>query len=257
MPTPSLPPPVERLAAELAELPGVRAVVLGGSRATGTHRDDSDWDLCLYYRSSQRALDPAEIRRLGYQGQVCELGEWGPIVHGGGWLRIEGTDVDVLFRDLDTIEAWRREAEHGRFEVLNQAGYVVGAPTYLPVGELAVCRPIVGELDQPHFPAALASAAPPIWHGQASVALMFADGYAGLADVVNCAGMLVRAVLCTAHARLAGAREWVLNEKRLVERAELHEAQRLLASPGTTRGELSATVAAVGQLLGTESLSKH
>jgi predicted nucleotidyltransferase len=45
----SLTAPVAELAADLAGLPGVVAVVLGGSRAAGTHRPDSDWDLGLYY----------------------------------------------------------------------------------------------------------------------------------------------------------------------------------------------------------------
>lgn len=34
----------------LAALPTVQAVALGGSRAQGTHRPDSDWDLAVYYR---------------------------------------------------------------------------------------------------------------------------------------------------------------------------------------------------------------
>ncbi|RVX41729.1 nucleotidyltransferase-like protein [Nonomuraea polychroma] len=38
------------VAARLAGVPGVAAVVLGGSRARGTHRPDSDIDLGLYYR---------------------------------------------------------------------------------------------------------------------------------------------------------------------------------------------------------------
>jgi predicted nucleotidyltransferase len=34
----------------LAELPGVEAVTLGGSRAEGTSRPDSDWDFSLYFQ---------------------------------------------------------------------------------------------------------------------------------------------------------------------------------------------------------------
>jgi hypothetical protein len=83
---------------------------------------------------------------------------------------------------------------------------------------------------------------------------MFAQGHALGGDAVCCAGMLAGAVLCVAHARLAARREWVLNEKRLVQRAGLDEAQVLLASPGATATELAATVAAVGGLLGAEPL---
>jgi predicted nucleotidyltransferase len=156
--------PVARLAGELAGLPGAVAVALGGSRATGAHRPDSDWDLGLYYRSS---FEPAELRRLGHEGQVSELGEWGPIVNGGAWLSVGGIPVDVLFRDLDTIERWIEQAEQGRFEILTQNGYLAGAPTYVPVGELALCKPIHGDLPRPEFSHALAEEATRRWTGRA------------------------------------------------------------------------------------------
>jgi predicted nucleotidyltransferase len=240
-----LPPPVAALAAELQAIPAALAVVLGGSRATGTHRPDSDWDLGLYYRGS---LDPDDLRRLGHPGHVSELGEWGPIMHGGAWLTIEGTPVDVLFRDLDTVEHWLDEARQGRFEVLSQNGYLVGAPTYVLVGELAIGRPIAGELPRPSYPDALADAASERWRGRAAVALMFAQLHARADDDVACTGMLAAAALCTAHARLAERREWVLNEKGLVRRAGLGEVEALLHADGDT-------VAAVSKALGIEPLT--
>ena len=251
---PSLPAPVAALAADLAGLPGAVAVVLGGSRAAGTHRPDSDWDLGLYYRASERAFDPQDVRSLGYQGHVSELGEWGPIVHGGAWLTIEGQPIDVLFRELDTIERWLGDARHGNFEVLAQNGSIVGAPTYLPVGELAVCRPITGNVPRPDFPERLAAAAPGRWEGRAGVSLLFARSHAGAEDVTCCSGMLAEAVLCVAHARLAQRREWVLGEKGLVHRAGLDQVQRLLACPGATRTELLATVGTVSEMLDTTAL---
>jgi predicted nucleotidyltransferase len=38
------------MAAALAGVPGVAAVTLGGSRARGEQRADSDWDIGVYYR---------------------------------------------------------------------------------------------------------------------------------------------------------------------------------------------------------------
>jgi len=194
-----------------------------------------------------RALGSAAPVAGGYRSrdQAARVGEWGPVVNGGGWLTVAGLPVDVLFRDLDTIKVWLREAEQGRFEVCVQSGYVVGAPTYLPVGELALCKPITGELPRPTFPSALAAAARSGWQGRASVSLLFAHGRARLADVVCCTGMLTDAILCTAHARLAWRREWVLNEKRLVEHVGLGVLQSALARPGGTIEELLATVAIV------------
>jgi predicted nucleotidyltransferase len=251
---PSLPAAVAGLGEELAGLPGVVAVVLGGSRASGTAGSGSDWDLGVYYRKSQRMIDPGDVRRLGYDGQVSEVGAWGPIVNGGAWLTIADLPVDVLFRDLDIVERWLEEGAQGRFEVLTQNGYVVGAPTYLPVGELALCMPISGAVPRPSFPEALAGAAPPRWRGRAEVSLMFAGNYARTGDAVGSVGMLVHAVLCTAHARLVQRREWVLNEKRLVERAELQGVQALLAHAGSTRTELGQTVSSVADALGVDAL---
>jgi hypothetical protein len=185
---------------------------------------------------------------------VSELGEWGPIVHGGAWLTVDGLAVDVLFRELDRVLGWVADAEGGRFAVLLQNGHVVGAPTYLPVGELAVCRPIAGEVPRPGFPAALAETAPPRWRGRASVALMFALAHARTGDGVPCAGMLAQAVLCEAHARLAARREWALNEKRLVARAGLADVEALLARPGAVSAELLRSAETVADALGLEAL---
>jgi predicted nucleotidyltransferase len=67
-----LPGPVVALAARLATLGGVKAVALGGSRATGAARSDSDWDVGVYYRGR---FDPGEVRALGHGGYVSAVGE--------------------------------------------------------------------------------------------------------------------------------------------------------------------------------------
>jgi len=153
------------------------------------------------------------------------------------------------------VERWLGEAREGRFEVLPQNGHLVGAPTYLPVGELAICRPLAGEVPRPGFPEPLARSAAPGWDGRARVALRFAQGHAAVGDAVCCAGMLVHATLCIAHARLAARREWVLNEKRLVQRAGLDHVQSILAAVGATPAELTASVAEVGTALQAEPLA--
>jgi predicted nucleotidyltransferase len=249
------PAPVATLVAELARLPGAVAVALLGSRATGTAGPDSDWDVGVYYRGSRRPLDPGDVRRLGHPGHVSELGEWGPVMDGGAWLTVAGAPVDVLFRDLDVAEARLREAEQGRFEVVAQSGCVVGAPTYASAGELATCRPLAGSVPRPGYPEALAATAPPRWRDRARLWLLFAGQHARGGDAVACAGMLAGAVLCAAHARLAERREWAPAEKRLVARAGLGAAAGpLLAAPGGTAAELTATTAAVAEVLGVEPL---
>ena len=67
---------MEHLAPRLAAIPGVEAVTLGGSRATGTARPHSDWDFGLYYRGT---LDPEDVRALGFDGEVFAPHEWGTV----------------------------------------------------------------------------------------------------------------------------------------------------------------------------------
>ena len=43
-----------RIATELAALPGIQAVTLAGSTASGAHRPENDRDFAIYYRDSLR-----------------------------------------------------------------------------------------------------------------------------------------------------------------------------------------------------------
>jgi hypothetical protein len=137
-------------------------LLVGGSRATGGARADSDWDLGVYCRSGQCFLDPDDVRALGYEGEVSGLGAWGPIVNGGAWLTIEGAQVDLLFRDLDLVEHWLSESHAGRFEVLGQHGCLVRAPTHILVGELALGQLLAGQLPRGEFSDALVASAPAV-----------------------------------------------------------------------------------------------
>ena len=99
---------MRHLAAELIQIPGVVAVTLGGSRATGTATPTSDWDFGLYYRDS---IDTEAVRALGWPGSVFEPGDWGRIVNGGAWLEVDGEKVDLIYRDLDEVTRWSADAE--------------------------------------------------------------------------------------------------------------------------------------------------
>ena len=213
---------VEFIANQLAAIPGVVAVSLGGSRATNTAVEDSDWDFGLYYRGR---LDPADVAALGWPGRVFAPGEWGRIVNGGAWLTIDGTGVDLIYRDLDDVLHWTAAAEEGQFEIQREVGYVAGMATYVLAGELALGRVLSGELPRPAFPAKLRDTAPAAWFRIAAGALHFAEVYADRGDNTACLANLCQAVLATAQGRLAAAGEWVLNEKRIVERAGLDSVQ--------------------------------
>jgi hypothetical protein len=234
---------IDELTPRLAAIPGVVAVTLGGSRATGTARPHSDWDFGLYYRDP---IDPADVRALGYPGEVFGPGEWGRVPNGGAWLQVGDERVDVIYRDLAQVEAWTADAQAGRFRVYREVGYVAGAPTYSYAAELACNRVLVGSLPRPDFPAALRETAPPVWRRIAAGALKFAESHARRDDAAACAGNLAVAALATAHARLCERGEWYLNEKDLLARADLHAVQPLLRELGA---DLVDTVARVRDVI--------
>jgi hypothetical protein len=234
---------MREIAGRLARIPGVEAVTLGGSRATGTASADSDWDFGLYYR---RPLDPADVTALGWPGQVFAPGDWGRIVNGGAWLEVDGVAVDLIYRDLAQVEHWTAEAEAGRFEIQREVGYAAGIPTYVLAGELAIGEVLSGELPRPAFPERLRETAPPTWYNLAAGALRTGGVHAGRGDPVAALANLTQAVLATAHGRLAAAGHWVLNEKRLVAKADLDPAANLLTDP---RQDLTALAPALADIL--------
>ncbi|MCI3244028.1 nucleotidyltransferase domain-containing protein [Streptomyces spinosisporus] len=226
----------------LAALPTVEAVALGGSRAQGTHRPDSDWDLAVYYRGP---FDPDHLRAVGWEGEVSEIGGWGGgVFNGGAWLTIDGRRVDVHYRDLDVVERELAEAEAGRFRVEPLLFHLAGIPSYLVVAELAVNRVLHGVAPRPaHYPPALRESAPPRWRGMAAATLSYArTNHAPAGRLTEVAGALALATTQTAHAVLAARGEWVTNEKKLIERAGLREIDRLLTHLDPEPHSLVATL---------------
>ncbi|WP_052863157.1 nucleotidyltransferase domain-containing protein [Streptomyces niger] len=216
------------VADRLAALPTVQAVTLGGSRAQGTHTPDSDWDFALYYRG---AFDPADLRAVGWEGEVSELGDWGGgVFNGGAWLTVDGRRADVHYRDLDVVEHELAEAREGRFHWEPLMFHLAGVPSYLVVAELAINEVLRGELPRPAYPEALRAAAPPVWRGRAELTLGYArSAYAARGRATEVAGALATAAMDTAHAVLAARGEWTTNEKRLLEQAGLRGLDAIIA----------------------------
>jgi predicted nucleotidyltransferase len=232
------------VADRLAALPGVQAVALGGSRATGTHRPDSDWDLAVYYRAG---FDPQDLRAVGWAGEVFEIGAWGGgVFNGGAWLRIDGRPVDVHYRDLNSVEHEIAEARAGRVRFEPLMFHLAGIPSYQVVAELAVGRTLRGRLPRPEFPPALRAAARAAWWQRADLTLAYAHStHAARGRLAQCAGLLAVATTQAAHAVLAARGEWITNEKALLDRAGLRDADRIVGSlapdPDVLRRAVDAT----------------
>jgi hypothetical protein len=103
-------PLLDRVTPVLAAVPGVVAVVLGGSRASGAAHSGSDYDLGLYFRRDA-GLDVGGLLEAAKglvddpgAAAVTEVGGWGPWIVGGGWLTIAGKKLDLLYRPIESVE---------------------------------------------------------------------------------------------------------------------------------------------------------
>ncbi|MFJ4841229.1 nucleotidyltransferase domain-containing protein [Streptomyces sp. NPDC088746] len=215
-------PAVAAMASRLAQVSGIEAVALGGSRARGTHRPDSDWDLGVYYRGvpDLDALTALASEVQGAPADVAGPGGWGPWVNGGAWLTVDGVAVDWILRDLDRVEAVWSDCRSGRFEVGIQPGHPLGfwSPCY--VGEVALGRVLVdpgGELTSLQeatlsYPEPLRRAlTDAAWEAEFSVASARKSAPSG--DTLHVALCLSKAFGILTQALHAHHRSWCLNEK--------------------------------------------
>jgi predicted nucleotidyltransferase len=232
---------LDHVADRLGDLPGVEAVTLGGSRAEGTHRPDSDWDFSIYYRGH---FDPQALRDIGWSGEVSEVGGWSKgVFNGGAWLEIEGRRSDVHYRDLDTIDREIDAAREGRFRIEPLMFHLAGIPSYIVLAELAVKGVLRGELPTPDYPVALRAGAPPVWWNRAERTFGYARAnYAPYGRLAQCAGLVVQAASQAAHAVLAARGQWVTNEKTLLTRAGLRQVDEFVAMAAPDPNVMSEVV---------------
>lgn len=255
---------LEEMARELAAVDGVLAVALGGSRARGTHRPDSDVDLGLYYDRQSidlSALESLACRWAGHPVEVFAPGSWGPWVDGGAWLTVNDTDVDWILRDYERVREQCERAHRGEYGFHTQPGHPFGFLDVAYAGEAATALPLMDPTGVlagirglvTSYPEALRSAMlDNLW--QVDFLLDGAGKGAKRGDAVYVALCASHATLLLAHAWHAAAREWVTNEKGLVinvanldidSRGFTDIATRALAHVGRRPTELASTISAL------------
>ena len=257
---------LDGMAMALVRVGGVVAVSLGGSRARGEHRPDSDWDIGVYYREplDVAALEALAAELTGGPVPVAAPGGWGPWVNGGAWLLVGGGHVDWILRDLDRVRRVWADCQAGRYEVGYQNGHPLGfwSPGY--AGEVALGRVLAdpgGELtalrsQAATYPEPLRAALMRVT-GQAEFTVRQAVKPAARGDVLYVSLCLSRAVGLLVQALFAADRRWCLNEKGALDVAArlpsappafADRARALLGSPGTTPATLAAAVTAAATL---------
>jgi Nucleotidyltransferase domain/Domain of unknown function (DUF4037) len=263
---------VDSLARRLGEIPGVAAVVLGGSYARGFARPGSDLDLGVFY-SEAAPFDVAAVRALAASVNdtpdpvVTGFYVWGPWVNGGAWLTIGGQRVDLLYRSLEHQARVIADANAGRFELHwgQQAPFGFFGPTYL--GELAICRPLFDpggrvaalKREVAEYPEALRRAIVQAYLWQAEFSLeSFAPKFAAGGEVLGAVGCLTRLAHQLVLVLFALNRRHLLSDKTaLAEIAGFalappqfgERVAALLARPGREPAALAASVATAAGLV--------
>jgi predicted nucleotidyltransferase len=218
---------LQRLVPRLADVDGVAAVVLGGSRARGTAHEASDYDIGLYF-SADRPLDTDRLLEAVKElvddpaaARVTEVGDWGPWIVGGAWLSVAGQKVDLLYRNIEAIAAEIEACCAGEISMHYQAGHPHGFCSAIWAGEIALCQALHDPADI--IAALKAKATPyPALLGEALIRrfaweILFSIENGELAaardDEIHVAGCAYRALACVAQVLFALNERYLINEK--------------------------------------------
>ncbi len=215
---------------DLRTVTQVRAIVLGGSYATGMATATSDLDIGLYYFDAA----PFDIERIRSIAQkyansnyptVTDFYEWGPWVNGGAWIKTANGKVDLLYKNLDQLISTIEKAKNGVWEIHfdQQPPYGFSSITFL--AETKSCIPlydpdsIIEELKSAvlNYPAALKQAViqQALW--SAEFTSWHAVQFAEKQDVYTTVGCLTRAVNNIVTALFAINELYPIGDKRAVE----------------------------------------
>lgn len=245
---------IDKITDSLSNIQGVRAVVLGGSRARGTHTVSSDIDVGIYYDASSLdigALNQAAqaVDDSGRENLITPPGGWGEWVNGGGWLVVEGRPVDFILRDLARVEGIVRECREGIVSSHYQTGHPHAFINAMYMGELAVCK-VLWEKDDSisavkdaaeQYPSKLQKALVHLFSFEAEFSLWLAENSLDKDDIYYVTAHMVRSVSALNQVLFALNREYCLNEKKAVAMID-----RFSIRPAGYKGKVDSIFLAAG-----------
>lgn len=213
----------------MADVSGIQAIVLGGSRARGTHSPESDIDIGIYY--DKETLDLVSLNKAAKlvddehrDNLVVPPGEWGQWVNGGGWLVIGGYHVDFILRDAERVKNVISECQEGVISAHYQTGHPHAYMNVMYMGELAICKMLwdkqgnISALKRVavKYSPKLKRAIIGFFGFEAGFSLMFAESNAEKNDVYYVNAHIVRAISALNQVLFAVNEEYCLNEKKAV-----------------------------------------
>jgi predicted nucleotidyltransferase len=225
---------ISMLVNDLKQVNGVKAIVLGGSRARGSHHAQSDIDIGLYYDSSSE-LDIQKLQQVaahlddaGRPHLVTEIGGWGPWINGGGWLVVNQYPVDIIYRDLNKVRAVMEQCLSGDITADYQPGHPHGFMNSIYFAEVALCKVLwdpsgmIGEMKTKTipYPAELKNATIQKFLWEASFAHDTGRKGINKTDLAYIAGCVFRSVSCLNQVLFAVNECYLMNEKGAVAIAD-------------------------------------
>ncbi|WP_053365666.1 nucleotidyltransferase domain-containing protein [Bacillus sp. FJAT-27245] len=215
----------------LKHISGISAIVLGGSRAKGTHISNSDIDIGLYYESA-KDLDIEGLQKIareiddGHRENIMtEVNEWGNWVNGGGWLKVQNVAVDLLYRDLNLVSRTIDACLDGNITIDYYPGHPHGFVNSIYLGEIASCKILweskniitgLKERTSP-FSGKFKKATIQKFLWEASFSLEAAKKAVAREDIAYVAGCFFRSVSCLNQVIFAINERYCTNEKGAVE----------------------------------------
>ncbi len=262
---------VAHMVEDLISVPGVEAIVLGGSRARKTAHAASDVDLGVYYYDTQ----PLNIEMLYAVAQkyskrdaplvVTQPYEWGPWVNGGAWIHTEIGKVDILYRSIDRVARVIQQALCGELELHYEQQPPFGFYSVMYLAEVKECLPFFDphhmllafkqQITEYPAPLKIAIVQQNLW--AAEFALHQASKAAELEDILSVAGCITRIFANLAQVLFALNSVYFGSDKHILDAIERFDTKPaeykkrvtdILSSLGSSRTKLCNMIVATKQL---------
>lgn len=221
---------LDKIVAVISAVPGIQAIVLGGSRARGTHSPSSDIDIGIYYDGLTLDIDALNkatqaIDEEHRENLIAPPGGWGKWVNGGGWLTVDGCAVDFILREITRVENVIEEGRKGVVTVHYQTGHPHAYINVMYMGELAVSKVLwekgnnisamkrIAEQYQDELKKELIH----LFSFEAEFSLWLAENSIDKDDIYYLSAHIVRSVSALNQVLFSLNKEYCLNEKKAVK----------------------------------------